>query len=107
MTGHMTQHNYRPSGVGHMLQHNNWPQGADILSNKDWFEPVPWGGFTATCELSLQEQILKSSDEVHNYWMKLVQYVAVYLCFFARKLCTSGVWTSSATHPYFFNRNII
>ena len=28
-----------------------------------------------------QEQAVKSSDEVHIYWTKLVRYVAVYLCF--------------------------
>ena len=32
-----------------------------------------------------QEQAVKSSDEVHNYWAKLVRYVSVYLCFFCQE----------------------
>ena len=30
---------------------------------------------------SPQNQAVLSTDEVHNYWTKLVKYVAVYLCF--------------------------
>ena len=43
---------------------------------------------------------VKSSEKVHNYWTKLVRYVAVYLCFFAYRLHAKASRSKSNLFKY-------